>query len=70
MAICCVSLILPRCGVPPSTSHSSGFRGPPQAGFRKAQTCICLPAEASAQAGPFLSNLEKMTFSAENAVAG
>jgi hypothetical protein len=35
---------------------------PPQAGFREAQTCICLPAEASAQAGAFLGNLEKMTF--------
>ena len=26
--ICCVSLILRRCGVPPSTPHSSGFREP------------------------------------------
>ncbi len=43
MATCCVSLFLRRCGVPPSTPHFSGFRGP----------CIW----------PFLSNLEKMTFS-------
>ena len=28
MAICCVSLILRRCSVRPSTPHSSGFRGP------------------------------------------
>jgi hypothetical protein len=27
MAICSVSLIPRRCGVPQSTSHSSGFRG-------------------------------------------
>ena len=28
MAICCVSLILRRCSVQPSTPHSSGIRGP------------------------------------------
>jgi hypothetical protein len=43
----------------------SGFREPPQSGISQSSTCICLPAEALAQAGPFLSNLEKMTFSAD-----
>ena len=39
------------------------FRGPRRGGISQSSTCISLPAEASAQAGPFLSNLEKTTFS-------
>jgi hypothetical protein len=42
-----------------ATPHPSG---PPQAIILRAQTCICLPTEASAQAGSFLSNLEKIIF--------
>jgi hypothetical protein len=38
--------------------------GPRRGGISQSSTCICLPAEAEAQAGPFLSNLEKTTFSA------
>jgi hypothetical protein len=38
--------------------------GAPAGGISQSSTCICLPAEASAQAGPFLGNLEKKTFSA------
>jgi hypothetical protein len=41
-----------------------GFGEPPRSGISQSSTCICPPAEASAQAGPFLSNLGKMTFSA------
>jgi len=81
MAICYVSLILSRCGVPPSTPPAGSptrrrgkksllirrdptlrISGAPAGGISQSSTCICLPAEASAQAGPFLSNLEKMTF--------
>jgi hypothetical protein len=71
MAICCVSLILRRCSVPLSTLHSLGLpassagekrRGGPRKRDFADSTCIYLPAEASAQAGPFLSNLEKLTF--------
>jgi len=40
-----------------------GISGAPAGGISQSSTCICLPAEASAQAGPFLSNLEEMTFS-------
>jgi hypothetical protein len=36
---------------------------PPQGGISQSSTCICLPAEASAQAGAFLISLQKMTFS-------
>jgi hypothetical protein len=39
------------------------FWGPRKRDFADS-TCISQPAEASAQAGPFLSNLGKMTFSA------
>jgi len=43
----------------------SGFQGLPQTGFRKAQLAsACLREAASAKAGPFLSNLQEMTFSA------
>jgi hypothetical protein len=38
-----------------------GSRVPPKRGFADS-TSIYLPAEASAQAGQFLSNLKKMTF--------
>ena len=41
----------------------SGFREPPQAGFREAQlACACLREAASAKAGAFLSSLEKSHF--------
>src|SRR4030067_194904 len=39
------------------------FGGPRRGGISQSSTCICLPAEAQAQAGPFLNNLGKMTFS-------
>jgi hypothetical protein len=42
------------------------FKEPPQAGFRNAQTCICLPTEASAQAGAFLISLKKKSFSTDS----
>jgi len=58
-----------RCGVQPSTPHSSGFRAPPQSGISQSSTCICLPAEALTQAGPFLTNLGKMIFSAVSSLA-
>jgi hypothetical protein len=38
--------------------------GAPANGISQSSTCICLPAEALAQAGAFLSNLGKVTFSA------
>jgi len=50
MAICRVSLILRRCGVQPSTPHSSGFRGPPQ-GRDFAKLNLHLPACRSLGAG-------------------
>jgi hypothetical protein len=74
MAICCVSFILRRCGVPPSTPHFSGLpalpagerlAGAPVNGISQTQLAsACLREAASAKAGPSLSNLEKMTFSA------
>ena len=43
----------------------SGFRGLPQTGFRKTQLAsACLREASAAKAGSFLSNLGKMTFSA------
>ena len=45
-------------------SYRQDFGGPRWGGISQSSTCICLPAEASAQAGPFLSNLEKMSLSA------
>jgi len=70
MAICCV-IRPPHClggvaKVAPYSSrrHPSSFGGPRRGGISQGSTCICLPAEALAQAGPFLSNLEKMTLTA------
>jgi hypothetical protein len=41
----------------------SGFRELPRTGFRKTQLAsACLREAASAKTGPFLSNLEEMTF--------
>ena len=37
---------------------------PAGSGISQGSTCICLPAEASAQAGAFLSSPRKLTFSA------
>jgi hypothetical protein len=34
-------------------------------GISQSSTCICLPAEASAQAGAFLISLQKMIFSTD-----
>jgi hypothetical protein len=43
---------------------ASGFRAPPQAGFRKAQLAsACLRVAASAEAGAFLITLGEMIFS-------
>jgi len=39
-----------------------GFRAPPVNGISQSSTCICLPAEASAQAGAFLISLRKYKF--------
>ena len=69
MAICCVVRPPHRLGgVARSRSLFVAtppliLRGLPANGISQSSTCICLPAEASAQAGPFLSNLEDMTFS-------
>jgi hypothetical protein len=46
------------------TTPLSGFRAPPQTGFRRAQlVSACLRAAASAEAGAFLISLGKMSFS-------
>jgi hypothetical protein len=39
------------------------FGRPRRGGISQSSTCICLPAEASAQAGAFLISLQKKTFS-------
>ena len=39
-----------------------GGTGAPASGISQSSTCICLPAEASAQAGAFLSSLKKSLF--------
>ncbi len=53
-----------RCSVHSSTPHSSGFRAPPQTGFRRAQLAsACLRVAASAEAGAFLISPKKMSFS-------
>jgi len=38
------------------------FGRPRRGGISQSSTCICLPAEASAQAGAFLTSLQKKTF--------
>jgi hypothetical protein len=40
--------------------------GAPAGGISQSSTCICLPAEASAQAGAFLISLGKKSFSTDS----
>jgi len=57
MAICCVSLILRRCGVQPSTPHSSGFRLPARSRFGEGRGALHLALFEQPGKDDFFSSL-------------